>query len=206
MQYYYDVLGNLSEYILKFYEWESNDDIVNIKKIPFIKISKEDMRVLLSYSVILEMDNIVKNNKDKTNYLLFSTGCDALMVELNQEGKIIYYSSLLIEDELEVNELAHSMNTIKLKFKVLDKIKILSDYRQGEKAKNLIFHELKKIKDNDNKDECLYYYYEWFHVSTDDYDKAIKKMFLEIKKPFNKDMERIEKLIRLSYKEKLWKE
>ena len=203
MQYYYDVLGNFSEYILKFYEWESNDDIVNIKKIPFIKISKEDMRVLLSYSVILEMDNIVKNNKDKTNYLLFSTGCDALMVELNQEGKIIYYSSLLIEDELEVNELAHSMNTIKLKFKVLDKIKILSDYRQGEKAKNLIFHELKKIRDNDNKDECLYYYYEWFHVSTDDYDKAIKKMFLEIKKPFNKDMERIEKLIRLSYKEKL---
>lgn len=203
MQYYYDVLGNFSEYILKFYEWESNDDIVNIKKIPFIKISKEDMRVLLSYSVILEMDNIVKNSKDKANYLLLSTGCDALMVELNQEGKIIYYSSLLIEDELEVNELAHSMNTIKLKFKVLDKIKILSDYRQGEKAKNLIFHELKKIKDNDNKDECLYYYYEWFHVSTDDYDKAIKKMFLEIKKPFNKDMERIEKLIRLSYKEKL---
>ena len=176
MQYYYDVLGNFSEYILKFYEWESNDDIVNIKKIPFIKISKEDMRVLLSYSVILEMDNIVKNSKDKTNYLLFSTGCDALMVELNQEGKIIYYSSLLIEDELEVNELAHSMNTMKLKFKVLDKIKTLSDYRQGEKAKNLIFHELKKIKDNDNKDECLYYYYEWFHVSTDDYDKAIKKI------------------------------
>lgn len=203
MQYYYDVLGNFSEYILKFYEWESNDDIVNIKKIPFIKISKEDMRVLLSYSVILEVDNIIKNSKDKANYLLFSTGCDALMVELNQEGKIIYYSSLLIEDELEVNELAHSMNTMKLKFKVLDKIKTLSDYRQGEKAKNLIFHELKKIRDNDNKDECLYYYYEWFHVSTDDYDKAIKKMFLEIKKPFNKDMERIEKLIRLSYKEKL---
>lgn len=203
MQYYYDVLGNFSEYILKFYEWESNDDIVNIKKIPFIKISKEDMRVLLSYSVILEMESIVRNSKDKTNYLLFSTGCDALMVELNQEGKIIYYSSLLIEDELEVNELAHNMNTIKLKFKVLDKIKSLSDYRQGEKAKNLIVHELKKIRDNDNKDECLYYYYEWFHVSTDDYDKAIKKMFLEIKKPFNKDMERIEKLIRLSYKEKL---
>lgn len=203
MQYYYDVLGNFSEYILKFYEWESDDDIVNIKKIPFIKISKEDMRVLLSYSVILEMESIVRNSKDKTNYLLFSTGCDALMVELNQEGKIIYYSSLLIEDELEVNELAHNMNTIKLKFKVLDKIKSLSDYRQGEKAKNLIVHELKKIRDNDNKDECLYYYYEWFHVSTDDYDKAIKKMFLEIKKPFNKDMERIEKLIRLSYKEKL---
>lgn len=203
MQYYYDVLGNFSEYILKFYEWESDDDIVNIKKIPFIKISKEDMRVLLSYSVILEMESIVRNSKDKTNYLLFSTGCDALMVELNQEGKIIYYSSLLIEDELEVNELAHNMNTIKLKFKVLDKIKILSDYRQGEKAKNLIVHELKKIRDNDNKDECLYYYYEWFHFSTDDYDKAIKKMFLEIKKPFNKDMERIEKLIRLSYKEKL---
>ena len=203
MQYYYDVLGNFSEYILKFYEWESDDDIVNIKKIPFIKISKEDMRVLLSYSVILEMESIVRNSKDKTNYLLFSTGCDALMVELNQEGKIIYYSSLLIEDELEVNELAHNMNTIKLKFKVLDKIKSLSDYRQGEKAKNLIVHELKKIRDNDNKDECLYYYYEWFHVSTDDYDKAIKKMFLEINKPFNKDMERIEKLIRLSYKEKL---
>lgn len=203
MQYYYDVLGNFSEYILKFYEWESDDDIVNIKKIPFIKISKEDMRVLLSYGVILEMESIVRNSKDKTNYLLFSTGCDALMVELNQDGKIIYYSSLLIEDELEVNELAHNMNTIKLKFKVLDKIKSLSDYRQGEKAKNLIVHELKKIRDNDNKDECLYYYYEWFHVSTDDYDKAIKKMFLEIKKPFNKDMERIEKLIRLSYKEKL---
>ena len=203
MQYYYDVLGNFSEYILKFYEWESDDDIVNIKKIPFIKISKEDMRVLLSYSVILEMESIVRNSKDKTNYLLFSTGCDALMVELNQEGKIIYYSSLLIEDELEVNELAHNMNTTKLKFKVLDKIKNLSDYRQGEKAKNLIVHELKKIRDNDNKDECLYYYYEWFHVSTDDYDKAIQKMFLEIKKPFNKDMERIEKLIRLSYKEKL---
>ena len=203
MQYYYDVLGNFSEYILKFYEWESDDDIVNIKKIPFIKISKEDMRVLLSYSVILEMESIVRNSKDKTNYLLFSTGCDALMVELNQEGKIIYYSSLLIEDELEVNELAHNMNTTKLKFKVLDKIKNLSDYRQGEKAKNLIVHELKKFRDNDNKDECLYYYYEWFHVSTDDYDKAIKKMFLEIKKPFNKDMERIEKLIRLSYKEKL---
>lgn len=203
MQYYYDLLGNFSEYILKFYEWENDDEIVNIKKIPFIKISKEDMRVLLTCNVSLEMDNIIKNSKDKTNYLLFSTGCDALMVELNQDGNVMYYSSLLIEDELEVNEMAHSMNVTKLKFRVLGKLKTLSDYRQGEKAKNLIIHELKKIKDNDNRDECLYYYYEWFHISTDDYDKAIKKMFLEIKKPFNKDMERIEKLIRLSYKEKL---
>ena len=51
MHYYYDVLANFDECYLEFYEWEKNDPITMIKKVPFIRISNKDMMDFLTYKI-----------------------------------------------------------------------------------------------------------------------------------------------------------
>ena len=39
MNYYYDIVLNLNEELYEFYEWEENDSIDFIKKIPLFRVS-----------------------------------------------------------------------------------------------------------------------------------------------------------------------
>jgi len=43
MTYIYDILLNFNDSLLyEFYEWSSNDDIENMKKIKLVKVDKRD--------------------------------------------------------------------------------------------------------------------------------------------------------------------
>ena len=43
MNYIYDILLNFKESFLDFYEWNLDDEIIHIRKIPLFRVSKEKL-------------------------------------------------------------------------------------------------------------------------------------------------------------------
>ena len=53
MNYVYDVLVNFKYPFIDFYEWNNDDKILNIKKIPFIKVTSETLNILKYHKLLL---------------------------------------------------------------------------------------------------------------------------------------------------------
>ena len=183
MNYYYDILVNLNDYLYEFYEWEKSDNIIAIKKTPVIKVKSQTIIDFLTKNIILDEKvatelmgkTICKNNIEKIDAFLITDCKTALFVEFNQEGKIIYRSKLLIEDENNLNEVATSLKKTEIKYQTKEELKLTKETRQTLKEKREIKAEL-SLKYSKNKDKCDYLYYELFHKNSEDYDLALEEM------------------------------
>lgn len=60
MHYYYDLLVNLDDTLWEFYEWEKEDAIIPVKKIPFVRISDASLQKILKYEVQFESEEVKK--------------------------------------------------------------------------------------------------------------------------------------------------
>ena len=62
MTYIYDVTLNFNEVLYDFFEWNNNDNLIHVRKIPIFKVSNENFLNMLMYEVQLS-DDILKKNK-----------------------------------------------------------------------------------------------------------------------------------------------
>ena len=211
MHYYYDLLVNLDTELWEFYEWKEDDSLVKIKKIPFIRVSEKDIYKFFAYQIQLEKEFfqkyenkvIWKNKKEKSTCILFSSTKHAIVLEFDESGKSIFRSQLLVEDENNCNEVAHSLEKTEVFYKTLEKLPIRHYFRQEEEEKHLILVELDTIKETKNSKKCSYLYYEYFGILEKDLGKMLADFEVELKKEYNSKIHKIVKLIRLSYKETL---
>ena len=122
MDYYYDVLLNFQDNYYMFYEWDEDDTIEYVKKIPLIHVDSKTILNMISKVLVVDKEFLKKiENKTKlkqNNYLkytsIFSDGKNALALEFNDDGVVINKSSLILEDELSVNEFMYK-KCIKIK-------------------------------------------------------------------------------------------
>ena len=54
MRYCYDLIVNLDNSFWGFYEWEEQDNLVSLKKIPLVRVSDFDLRQFLQYDVCFD--------------------------------------------------------------------------------------------------------------------------------------------------------
>ena len=66
MIYIYDILLNFNTSLIEFFEWEENDLIKYIKKIPIYKVSDDFLYNLVNNEIKIE-SNFLNNIKDKNN-------------------------------------------------------------------------------------------------------------------------------------------
>ena len=111
MIYIYDILLNFSDGVLyEFYEWNTNDDIQNMKKIKMVKIDKQDFEQFLHYKIKISTDFLLKIFKSCEVYsnkgvetldycCLFSDGSRVLAIEFSKNGESICKSKLLLDEE-----------------------------------------------------------------------------------------------------------
>lgn len=211
MQYYYDVLANLDTVYWKFYEWETTDSILAIKKIPLIRVSEKDLETMLEYNVEFDPNwiinytkkTIIKNQKEKESCILFSSVKQNIILEITETGQVISRSLLLVEDEIECMEVALALEEEKIPFKKKEKLENFKEFRQAKKEKDMIQIELNTLKKTKNQKKCSYLYYEWFGELQEDLNKMLEKMERELKKDYTKQIHKIASLIKLSYKERL---
>jgi len=207
MNYYYDFLLNFQDEYCMFYEWDESDNIEFIKKIPLFHIDSKTFVDLLTKKVSLSKE-FLKTIENKTkikqnNYLkytsIFGDGKNSIALEFDDNGVCINKSSLMIEDELNINEFMYTINLNKLDYKILGTEKLEKETRQELNIKKLLKIEIKNMYDKKEFSKLKYIYLEWFNELLDNVDKMYNIMLEKINGTLTDREYKIYELIKLSY-------
>lgn len=207
MSYYYDILLNFQEEYYMFYEWEENDPIEFIKKIPIYNVSNKVYIDLLTSKIKVNNDflnNILdktklKQNKTLTYTCIFGDGKNALAVEFNNDGTLINKSSILLDDEININEFMYGIDEYDLKYEIISKDRVRIDTRQDENIKNILNIEIKNIYKNKEYSKLKYIYLEWFNKLSDDYNTMYNNMLDRLKNKLTKKEYDIYNLLKITF-------
>lgn len=154
MSYIYDIILNLNNEFIEFYEWDKSDYLTHIRKIPIYKISNiSKIKIgnkINNYKFIESIKNKTyvfgKNNRD---YLVLLCNEEkVLAISLNNKGYIKEISDLLIDEEDYILESYNKYPFAKLD--IIDNTKIYNYFftrREREKIKN-VRKQIKKSKSN----------------------------------------------------------
>lgn len=207
MNYYYDILINFQDNYCMFYEWDKEDNIEFIKKMPLIHIkSKVFIDFLLNkFKVSKDFLNKIENKtKIKQNEYLkyscvFSDGKNNLAIEFNDDGISLNKSSVMLEDEININEFMYTINISEIGYEIIKEDKLPKETRQELKVKKLLEIEIKSMYFKKEFSKLKYIYLEWFNELLDNIDKMYDNMLNKIKEKLTEKEYHIYELIKLSY-------
>lgn len=183
MNYIYDILLNYSSELYDFYEWNKNDLITHIKKIPVVKVKKNVLNDLKDYKVKIDDDFLskYKNKTEKFNKknidkiecsIIFTDGFEALAV-LFKKGISSYYSKLLLDEEEELLSMSKIMLYKDFDYKRICKYN--NDFLITKDDKNIVKYSINKINSINNLSELECLYFECFNVKPNINSSKIKK-------------------------------
>ena len=210
MYYYYDILLNFGseEALYEFYEWESEDTIEFIKKIPLFRVSTKVLKDQLKYKTIfsneflkqIENKTIVKSISESLPFAcILSDAKNAIALELNEKGEVINRSKLMLNDEANLMEMMFTMRESSLSYEVCERYKKRNDLRQVEDIKKLIRCEIDTLYESKNESKLKYLYYEWFNKECSSMKTIVADMKSALKKGYDDNFLRIYELIKLTY-------
>lgn len=153
MTYVNDILLNFHPYYFEFFDWNIADNIIHIKQIPIFSIKQKELEDVMSSDVVFsehflkqikkKTEQFNENGKTALNYsALLCTFNKVIAVKLNERGKIVSYSSLLIDEEYSILKEFDGIKKDFIEYK-LGKLK--------EKRINKTRNELKQKKYISNK-------------------------------------------------------
>lgn len=209
MTYVYDIILNFNDKLYDFYEWEKNDNYLHIKKVNVIRVNSK------IYNEIL--DNKVKFNGsfwltllNKCEYydkrvvktlpyvFLLTDTYRTMALMLNDNLEVIKYSSLLLDEEEEVNEISSRIPLIKLEYNIIKENSRNDLTRNEELVCHYIINDLKETYENKDFAKLRYLYYEYFNIESNDLEKNYQELLLTLKE-FNHRHYKLYNLIQLSY-------
>jgi len=180
MIYIYDILVNFNRSELyDFYEWNSEDEIINIKKIKLIRINSDTLDDLLNYNCVVDNDILIKINstcelynkyKNKLyNYTcLLSDGNRVIAFNFDKEGNTIFRSKLLLDEEEEIATLVSNLDIYDIKYKKIKKVKERNFLTRKESIiYNYLLNEIKSSYNEKEYSKLKYLYQEYFDKDSD---------------------------------------
>ena len=113
MNYIYDIFLNYNDLAYEVFEWNKEDKISHIRKIPLIVISSLDLYNLINKKIIIDSSFLTKiyrktevfSKRDNyyLDYSFLATDKNEIIAfKLDKNGLIKQYSKLLVEEEIEV--------------------------------------------------------------------------------------------------------
>lgn len=181
MNYIYDIFLNLNENLYDFFDWNKNDKIMHIKKVPIFIVSNQTIKDFISNNIIVSEDLLCEiyntteiwNLSEKLDYCaLFSDNTTIVAIQFNKLGKSIKKSFLLVDEELEVLESITRFKTKKIKYEISQKINQLLKTRKELSEDSFVKNELKSIDNNKLK----YIYFECFGKQEKDSTVILKNI------------------------------
>lgn len=167
MNYIYDIYLNLNDVLYDFFDWNKNDKLIHIKKIPIFKINEDNFRNIMHNSIKFD-DNFVNCVKGRTEVwnmsqkldfcALFSDNNNIIAVETNEFGNSIKKSFLQIDEELEVLDTINKIKEKEINFEIIKEVASMLKTRKQLKEENFIDKELKNI----DNEKLRYIYFECF--------------------------------------------
>ena len=207
MKNIYDILVNFKKIPYEFYEWNKEDDVKHVKKMPSIKVSDSTLYDIF-YNDAVVSKNFLDQIKDKTEIFFGRTvkkvkyACViynddvALSILLNDNGEIIGKSKLLFDEEEDV--LKEDVPVKEIDYNIIKKSKKISGLTRREaKIVLLLSKYLDKIYENKKNDEIKYMYFECFNKVEEDNEKAYKNLKNEVLKANLNVIEALKTLIKV---------
>ena len=207
MKNIYDILVNFKKIPYEFYEWNKEDDVKHVKKMPSIKVSDSTLYDIF-YNDAVVSKNFLDQIKDKTEIFFGRTvkkvkyACViynddvALSILLNDNGEIIGKSKLLFDEEDDV--LKEDVPLKEIDYNVIKKVKKISGLTRREaKIVLLLSKYLDKIHESKKNDEIKYMYFECFNKVEEDNEKAYKNLKNEVLKANLNVIETLKSLIKV---------
>ena len=206
MNYYYDLVLNFNETAFMFYEWNENDVIELIKKIPLFSVNNKVLKDLIYNEIVVDKEflNLIEDKCELKNgtlkyVALFASKNGAIALEFNNDGKSISRSFLQVDDEIGVTEMLYTIPLFKFDYTLGQKIKINKNLRIEEDIKKFIELEIDSLYKKGNFDKLKYLYNEWFLKDSNDLNIIYKDMKEKLKGDLTDKEMNIYNLIRLSY-------
>ena len=207
MKNIYDILVNFKKIPYEFYEWNKEDDVKHVKKMPSIKVSDSTLYDIF-YNDAVVSKKFLDQIKDKTEIFFGRTvkkvkyACViynddvALSILLNDNGEIIGKSKLLFDEEEDV--LKEDVPLKEIDYNIIKKSKKISGLTRREaKIVLLLSKYLDEIYENKKNDEIKYMYFECFNKVEEDNEKAYKNLKNEVLKANLNVIETLKKLIKV---------
>lgn len=183
----YDILVNWNTNLFEFYEWNSNDEITHIRKVPIMKVTSQVLRDLFSKKVIVSKEFLNKifhkceyysKKRKEQNYVsLFSDGKTVLAVQFDEEGKSILKSRLLLDEEEEILELAVRMKEDDFSYKILESEKQRTQTRYELELELYLKKELFELQKKENLSKLEYLFYDCYDAK----ERSREEMLLRLR-------------------------
>jgi len=207
MNYYYDVYLNYQDVYYMFYEWDELDNVEFVKKIPLFHVNSKTIIDFLTKKVKVTEEFLEKiENKTKTKnntYLryccIISDGKNSLALEFDEFGISTYKSSLILDDEISINEFIYNVKEGIIDYLALESESIKSETRLDERVKKVLRLEIDNMYKSQNYSKLKYIYLEWFGIYLDNFKKMYENMIERIEGKLTEKEYLIYDLIKLSY-------
>lgn len=189
MSYIYDIVLNFNKDYYEFFEWKKSDKIINVKKIPAFKVSSNDIRSLKYNCVKVDksfLDIIYEltlfYNKMNFKYMcLVSDSNETLGLMFDSDGNLVKKSSLIFDEEEEVNEEISDNNLTEIKYIYNKKIDFEFISRSDKEKRDYLYKFICELDVNRDEDIFRYMHYDCYEFEEEDIIKIKEKLLKEIK-------------------------
>lgn len=194
MNYIYDIVLNFQNKYYDFYDWNKNDNIYHMRKIPILKINSKQLLDIKQNIVKFNDDTFktfnVKAERFKQNSItkikytiILGDEHEALAIKINKNGLIHLKSSLLPDEQDDVIEILKFQNETKLNYQIIKKDKQNPFKTRFElEHESFIKNELDKIYRQNNIQKLNYLCLECFNKPETNIQHAYQKLKKEINK------------------------
>ncbi len=202
MSYIYDVLVNFQKEYYDFFEWNKNDNIYHIRKIPIFKINNAEYKNIKDNIVKFEQkflnlinlktEQFKQNNISKIKYcFIISNGKEAIAIKLNKNAVTTHKSDLLPNETDDLLELIKLEKETKINFKII-KTKTPNNFKTRFEIENekFLYEQLDKIYKQNNFQKLNYLCLECFNKE----EKNSKNAYLKLKEEIKNTNQNFQKL------------
>lgn len=188
MNFIYDILINFNSDLYDFYEWNINDNVTHIRKIPLLRVDTETLINLINFNIKCDRDYLKRfenkaekfTNRDieKIKYaILFSDCKDVIALRFDEKGKSFQVSKLLIDEQQEVIDVCNRCNKSEFLFTLLKPRKVdnFKTRKHQEKIKYLI-KSLAELEKKQELDKLKYLYFECFNEKQESINIILAKL------------------------------
>lgn len=216
MIYIYDILLNWTDgaKIYEFFEWEENDGVEHVKKMPLIKVDTKvfedfyNKTFKVEETLLNEITSLTEVFQNKSIHTLdyaslFTDGKRAIAIEFDKNGKSICKSAMLLDEEEEILDIAERLDKMELTYQ------ILSDHacfpymtRKEEKIKKYLLREIKSCYKTKNYSKLKYICSEYFAEISEDMDINYEKLLYSLNNGLDSNHSKLYHLLKLSHVKK----
>ena len=209
MNYIYDILVNWNTILYDFYEWEINDEITHIRKIPIFKVNTNILLELERSKICIDSEFLSKiyrrgeiftnKNIKSLDYIsLFSDGESVLAIKFNETGTSIAKSKLLIDEEEEVLEVVLRMPESQINYNIIKEEVIYFKTRKEIERENYLKKQLHNLKKEDSIEKLKYLYYECFDEKIEEKTKMLNRFEIALKENRTEITKKMEQFFKLT--------